>query len=74
MVTKFIECPHDDVMGLCTKFGYAKGLLRNWLTTYLAALPSNLIGCSGQMVLNFKNLFNVFCQAWPEDHVCQVSK
>jgi hypothetical protein len=22
MVTKFIECPHDDVMGLCIKFGY----------------------------------------------------
>ena len=22
MLTKFIECPHDDVMGLCFKFGY----------------------------------------------------
>ena len=22
MVTKFIECPHDDVMCLCIKFGY----------------------------------------------------
>ena len=22
MVTKFIECPPDDVMGLCIKFGY----------------------------------------------------
>ena len=22
MVTKFIECSHDDVMGLCNKFGH----------------------------------------------------
>jgi hypothetical protein len=22
MVTKFIKCPHDDVMGLCIKFRY----------------------------------------------------
>ena len=43
---------------------------RNWLTSCLAALRSNLIGCHNEMVLNLKNL----CQAWPEDHLCQVSR
>ena len=53
-----------------------KGLLRNWLTSCLAASQSNLIGCRRQTVLNLKNLcfyvfIYVFCQAWPEDYLCQ---
>ena len=43
-------------------------------TKYLAYFLSNFIGCSGQTVLNLKNLFDVFYQAWPDDHVCQDSR
>ena len=53
---------------------YVKGMLRYGLNSGLATWRSNLIGCSGQTVLNLKNLFDVFYQAWPEDHVCQVSR
>ena len=38
---------------------YVKELLRNGLTSCLAALPSSLIGCHGQMVLNLN-----ICSAW----------
>ena len=41
---------------------------------YIRFDPANLIGFSGQTVLNLKNLFNAFYQAWPEDHVCQVPR
>ena len=48
---------------------YVKELLRNGLTSCLAALPSSLIGCHGQTVLNFKKLFYTFytfCQLGPK--------
>ena len=38
---------------------YVKGLLRYWLTSCLAISRSNLIGCSGQTVLNLSN-FSMF--------------
>ena len=53
---------------------YVKELLRYGLTSGLAAALQNLIGFSGQTVLNLTNLFDVFHQGWPEDHVCQVSR
>jgi hypothetical protein len=53
---------------------YVKGQLRYGLTSCLATWRSNLIGCSGQTVLNLKSLSDVLYQAWPEDHVCQVSR
>ena len=49
-VTKLFGCPQDDIMSICSKFGYdMSGLLRNSLTSCLAALLSSLIGC--EMVL-----------------------
>ena len=53
---------------------YVKGLLRYGLTSGLAASPPNLIGSSGQTVLNLKGPSYVLHQASPDDHVCQVSR
>ena len=50
-LTKFIECHHDEVLGLCTKLVIICQRQRNW---------PNLIGCSGQTVLNLKHLWYFF--------------
>ena len=73
MVTKFIKCPQDDVMGLCNKFGYdmSKGCLdigvfpvwriRGWFSLAVADISArnNILAIRGGLIvsLDIENKF-----------------
>ena len=66
MVTKFIECPHNDVMGLGIKFGYdlSKGYwdigvfpvwrLRGWISLAVADICAsyNILAIRGGLIVS----------------------
>ena len=73
-VNKLFGCPQNDVMSLCTKFGYDM-LKRCWEQAYLlfGGFAVKFGWLSRPNGFELENSVSHICSAWSEDHIGQVS-